>query len=110
MVGFGNKREDVLKAKSEQQQQPIEQTTTTQQQQQPNIFASFKTMKQAADKNIQMMKSDFLEVQKSLSSKGVEGAVQNIKSIASKRAKEVNATLKNKPSSAAPNNNDVSLS
>jgi hypothetical protein len=34
------------------------------------------------------MKSDFQEVQKGLQNGGVEGAVQNIKQIAMKRAKE----------------------
>jgi len=85
MVGFGNNREDVLRAKGSF----TSSATTSPDQHQNNLFASLsRTIKQKADENLSKMKSDWQEVQKGLQSGGVEGAVQNIKQIALKRAKE----------------------
>jgi len=85
MVGFGNNREDVLRAKGSF----TSSATTSPDQPQNNLFASLsRSIKQKADENLSKMKSDWQEVQKGLQNGGVEGAVQNIKQIALKRAKE----------------------
>jgi hypothetical protein len=85
MVGFGNNREDVLRAKGSF----TSSATTSPDHHQNNLFASLsRSFKQKADENLSKMKSDWQEVQKGLQNGGVEGAVQNIKQIALKRAKE----------------------
>ena len=85
MVGFGNKREDVLRAKGG----GSPTTTNPGKNHQTNLLASLsRSIKQKADQNISKMKSDWQEVQKALQNNDVEGAVHNIKQIAFKRAKE----------------------
>ena len=85
MVGFGNKREDVLRAKGG----GSPTTTNPGKNHQTNLFVSLsRSIKQKADETKSKMKSDWQEVQKALQTDGVEGAVHNIKQIAFKRAKE----------------------
>jgi hypothetical protein len=96
MIGFGNKREDVLRAKGgggggggASSFSSARPTSPDHQNHQNNLFASLsRSIKQKADENLSKMKSDWQEVQKGLQNGGVEGAVQNIKQIAMKRAKE----------------------
>ena len=92
MIGFGNKREDVLRAKGgggASSFSSARPTSPDHQNHQNNLFASLsRSIKQKAEENLSKMKSDFQEVQKGLQNGGVEGAVQNIKQIAMKRAKE----------------------
>jgi hypothetical protein len=85
MVGFDNKREDVLRAKGG----GSPTTTNPGKNHQTKLFASLsRSIKQKADENLSKMKSDWQEVQKALQNDVVEGAVHNIKQIAFKRAKK----------------------
>ena len=83
MVGFGNKREDVLRAKGGF---PHDDQSGKKSSNQPLRVLSFDQTKSGLNKS--KMKSDWQEVQKALQTDGVEGAVHNIKQIAFKRAKK----------------------